>query len=72
VHLEGGRVLQKEKRSYPGFVTSPLSWEAAQEKFNRLADPHGDRMLREATVDAVANIEQIEISGLAWLLGRFL
>jgi hypothetical protein len=70
VHLGGGQILRKEKKDYPGFFTSPLPWDAVAEKFHRLADPHGDRVLREGIVNAVANLEQIQISDLARLLGQ--
>jgi 2-methylcitrate dehydratase len=69
VNLRGGEILRKEKRDYPGFFTSPLSWDAVAEKFDRLADPHADLVLREAIVNAVGNLEQIPIFELAYLLG---
>jgi 2-methylcitrate dehydratase len=70
VHLAGGQILRREKRDYPGFFTSPLSWDAVAGKFDRLADPHADRVLREGIVNHVANLEQIQISELAKLLGE--
>ena len=38
--------------------------------WHRLADPCADRVLREAIVNAIANIDQIRISELTELLGR--
>jgi len=70
VHLGGGQILSKEKRDYPGFFTSPLPWDAVKDKFHHLADPHADRVLREGIVNHVANLEQIQISELAKLLGQ--
>ena len=28
VHLADGRIVRKERRGYPGFFTSPLTWDA--------------------------------------------
>lgn len=70
VHLVTGEVLRKERRSYPGFLNSPLPWAAVEEKFHRLAEGCADRLLRDAIVSAVANLEQIQISELAAILRR--
>ena len=40
VTLSDGRTLTKEGRDYPGFVSQPMSWELATQKFNRLAAPY--------------------------------
>ena len=55
---------------YDQFLNSPLPWDAVEEKFNRLADPCADRVLRKGIVDAIANIDQIRLSELTELLGR--
>jgi 2-methylcitrate dehydratase len=68
VYLRGGQTLRHEVRTYPGFFTTPLSWDLVEEKFHRLADPCADRILREAVVNAIANLEQIPISELMRLL----
>jgi len=39
VTLSDGRTLTKEGRDYPGFVSQPMSWELATQKFKRLAAP---------------------------------
>jgi 2-methylcitrate dehydratase len=70
VHLSGGQTLRHEVRTYPGFLTSPLSWDAVEEKFQRLADPYADRILREAIVNAIANLDQIPIPELMRLLAE--
>src|SRR5438067_13915453 len=62
IHLGGGQVLRHEKRTYPGFVNSPLPWAAVEEKFHRLADVCANRVLRDAIVNAVANLDQLQIS----------
>ena len=68
IHLSGGQVLRKEMRTYPGFTKSPLPWNAVEDKFHRLADPCADRVLRDAIVIAVGNLDQIPISRLTRLL----
>ena len=37
LHLAGGATLAAEKSDYEGFLTRPMSWERAREKFERLA-----------------------------------
>ena len=70
VHLGGGQILRNEKRAYPGFLGSPLPWDAVEQKFHYLSDPIADRVLREAIVNLVANLDQVQISELAELLAR--
>jgi 2-methylcitrate dehydratase PrpD len=70
IHLGGGQVLRHETRTYPGFVNSPLPWDAVEQKFHELSDACADRVLRDAIVNAVANLDQLQISELAELLGR--
>jgi len=68
--LADGRVLDRERRDYPGFFTSPLPWSAVVEKFDRLAAPHVASEVRSDIVDAVAQIDQIPVSELAGLLEK--
>ena len=70
VHLNDGQIFQKETRTYPGFVNSPLPWNEVEEKFHRLANACGDRVLRETIVNAVANLDQIEVRELTVLLAK--
>ena len=70
VHLTGGTILHNVRHDYPGYFTSPLPWDAVEEKFHRLADPHADRALRDEIVSAVGNLDQIQISELTQLLNE--
>jgi 2-methylcitrate dehydratase len=70
IHLRTGETLHREKRSYPGFLNSPLTWDDVEEKFHRLAETCADRHLRDAIVGAVANLEEVQISELTAILGR--
>ena len=40
--------LVKESRDYPGFVSQPMSWEMARNKFNRLAAPFATEAAEES------------------------
>jgi len=70
VHSQGGRRVEREKRDYEGFLTRPLPWEKAVEKFERLAAPHCDAATRREVIDAVAHLEDIEVSDLVSVLRR--
>jgi 2-methylcitrate dehydratase len=70
ITLSGGQILHKEGRTFPGFVSTPMAWEAVEEKFHRLAGPHAGSPLREAIVNAVASLDCIPVSELTSLLGR--
>lgn len=66
--LRDGRRIAKEKHDYEGFRTRPMSWERAIEKFERLAAPYTERSLCREIVNAVSNLEAIQVSDLTKLL----
>ncbi len=68
VWLYDGRVLSCEKRDYEGFHTRPMSWETVVEKFEYLSAPHSDAPLRREIIEAVANLEAIQVADLRRLL----
>ena len=63
-----GRVLSKEIHDYPGFVSNPMSWEMAFEKFERLAGPFTTVSSRRSIADAVKNLELTPVKDLMRLL----
>jgi 2-methylcitrate dehydratase len=65
-----GRKVAREKRDYEGFRTRPMSWETAVEKFEKLVAPHTDRSLCQEIIGAVSQVESIQVSELAELLGK--
>ncbi|MBI4460936.1 MAG: MmgE/PrpD family protein, partial [Acidobacteria bacterium] len=69
VRLAGGQVLEREKSDYEGFLTHPMKWKAALEKFERLAEPHVGQALRGEIAEAISRLESIKISELTLLLG---
>ncbi|HEX4999715.1 MAG TPA: MmgE/PrpD family protein [Terriglobia bacterium] len=71
VHLRDGRVLRHAVRTYPGYVHSPMPWDTVVDKFHRLAAAHVDHVLRDAIVNAIANLDQMRVSELMGLLGAF-
>ena len=70
VHLDGGATLAAERSGYEGFLTRPMSWERAREKFERLA---ADRVKPELATDlagTVAGLDECETRDLTTLLAR--
>jgi 2-methylcitrate dehydratase len=68
VVLRDGRAIVKESRDYPGFLSQPMSWEAARVKFNLLMEPYTTAADRTAVADAVADLENTRICDLMKLL----
>lgn len=68
VVLRGGKTLVKESRDYPGFVSHPMSWQAACTKFNRLAEPFAADTERKEITKAVSDLENIQVRELMRLL----
>ena len=66
--LRDGRRLVNEKRDYEGFRTRPMRWETVVEKFERLSTPYTSPSLWREIVDAVANLEKIQVRDLTRLL----
>jgi 2-methylcitrate dehydratase len=70
VRLKGGQILVKEKEDYEGFVTRPMSWQRATEKFNRLSEHYANKNLRKEIEESVANLEQLKVTDLTMLLEK--
>jgi 2-methylcitrate dehydratase len=68
VVLRDGRALVRESRDYPGFVSQPMSWEMACNKFNLVAAPYAGGAERKAIANAVANLENLRVRELTRLL----
>lgn len=68
--LRDGRVLNKELHEYPGFVTEPMSWEMAFEKFEQNASRFAPASLRHSIADSVKNLESIQARDLTQLLQK--
>lgn len=68
VRLRSGEMFRKEKRDYEGFHTRPMSWKAALDKFERLAEPHVKLGLRSEIADAISRLESIPVAEFTRLL----
>lgn len=66
--LREGQSLKIRKSDYEGFHTCRMPWQKVVEKFERLASPYADPVLRRAIVDAIANLDAIKVSELTELL----
>ena len=70
VALRDGRVLVGEAHDYPGFVTKPMTWETALQKFEMLARPVRTTALRRSIADTVKSLETIQVRDLTRLLAN--
>lgn len=70
ITLNDGRVLNKEKRDYEGFLTRPMGWNTVIKKFEQLSQARISPQLQREIEEAVANLENIHVSELMSLLGK--
>jgi len=68
LHIAGGATLAAEKSDYEGFVTRPMSWERARQKFERLATGRVEPELATELADAVGGLSELETHDLTALL----
>ncbi len=68
LHTKKGEVWVKEMSDYPGFVTRPMSWDVAREKFEYLTAPYCTHVERDTIAEAVESLETIAVSALMELL----
>jgi len=66
--LGDGTVLAAEKRDYEGFLTRPMSWQRAREKFERLADAAAGSELAAELADAIAALDELDARDLTGVL----
>jgi 2-methylcitrate dehydratase len=70
LQLAGGVTLAAEKSDYQGFVTRPMSWEQARQKFERLATRSARPALAAELAEAVSGLEQLQTRELTGILSR--
>jgi 2-methylcitrate dehydratase len=70
VVLDDGTVLTTEKSDYEGFLTRPMTWQRAREKFVRLAAATVEPDHAAELADAVAALDELETRDLTALLAR--
>jgi 2-methylcitrate dehydratase len=60
VRLRNGKTVAKAVDDYEGFLTRPMSWAGATEKFSLLVSGFIDEARKKEIIDAVAHLENIE------------
>jgi 2-methylcitrate dehydratase len=70
LHLIGGVTLAAEKADYEGFLTRPMSWERALEKFERLAEGKIAAELATELAEVIADLDELDTRDLTTLLAR--
>jgi len=70
LHLADGTTLAADKADYAGFLTRPMSWEQAQQKFERLAADAIEPEVAAALAAAVATLDELETRDLTSLLAH--
>lgn len=65
--LRDGRSLTRELADYPGFRSRGRTWEAAREKFERLAAPYTTAATRDQIALTVADLDQLRVADLTRL-----
>jgi 2-methylcitrate dehydratase len=69
LRLAGGVTLAAEKSDYHGFVTRPMSWERARQKFERLAAAVEPALTAELA-ETVWALDELETRDLTATLAR--
>ena len=64
LHLADGATLAAEKSDYEGFLTRPMSWERARQKFERLAARWAEPEHATELADAVGALDELETHDL--------
>ncbi len=66
--LDDGALLAADKHDYEGFLTRPMGWQGAREKFERLASAALEPEHAAELADAVAVLDELETRDLTALL----
>jgi 2-methylcitrate dehydratase len=70
ITLNDGHVLTREKRDYEGFLTRPMGWNAITKKFEQLTQARISPQLQREIEEAVANLDNIQVSEFTSLLEK--
>ena len=71
MHVKLLKKLEKQKSGYEGFYKTPMRWDTVVKKFNILSKPFIEDTNRVRIIDAVENLETIQLKDLLRLLGKF-
>jgi 2-methylcitrate dehydratase len=69
ITLQDGRVISKEKRDYEGFITHPMTWDTAINKFEQLTRPFISSAVQVLIEDTIRSLENLSLRDLTALLG---
>jgi 2-methylcitrate dehydratase len=64
IHLKSGKTVTRTVDDYEGFLTRPMSWESATEKFSTLVSGFADDEQKKKIIDSVMCLENIKIRKL--------
>jgi 2-methylcitrate dehydratase len=70
LRLADGSTLSAEKSDYEGFLTRPMSWARAREKFERLTAKALEPERAAELADAIAALDELDTRDLTLLLAR--
>ena len=70
IQLKNGQVVSKEKNDYLGYLTRPMSWETAAQKFKHLSSPYIDPALQQKIIETTMNLERLKVAELTQLLAK--
>jgi 2-methylcitrate dehydratase len=70
IRLAGGVTLAAEKSDYHGFVTRPMSWEQARQKFELLTARSVSSALAGELAEAVFALDDLRVRDLTAILAR--
>ena len=68
IHLADGTTLAAEKRDYEGFLTRPMSWERARQKFDRLTATRLESERADEVAEVVWALDELHTHDLTALL----
>ncbi|MFD2177442.1 MmgE/PrpD family protein [Veronia pacifica] len=70
ITMKDGQIFDIAKIDYEGFHTRPASWGMVRKKFDMLASPFADEVLRQNIFDVISNLEDHPIDELTRLLAQ--
>src|SRR5688572_10737112 len=70
ITLNDEQVLTREKQDYEGFLSRPMGWNTITKKFEQLTRARVHPQLQREIEQAVANLDNIQVSELTSLLGK--
>lgn len=70
IKMKNGQTYTIQKNDYEGFISKPMSWEHAREKFDHLTEPFTNTKQRNEIADAILHLDKGNVSTLTNLLGK--